>query len=201
MLEGGGTHQARGRYRPLAMNPAVDRPLLLFPIEILNRELDYRLFLAAMCAANGSRVVLGQHNVLHKLLPQFHSGIYVGKNIFPTLFNIPGVARLYNALAERDFGLVHLDEEGAVFLGGEEEAWRHALLLRLDPRVLSTDDEVCVWGRFQERVFNALDPPPVVRVSTTGHPRFDLLRETYRWFYRDEIDRLHARYGDNLLLF
>lgn len=201
MLKGRGTHQASARYRPFPVNPAADRPLLVFPIEILNRELDYRIFLAAMCAAQGSRVLLGQHNVLHKLLPRLRSGVYVGKNIFPTLFNIPGFDRVYNGLAERDFGLVHLDEEGAVFLGSDEEAWRTALLLRLDPRVLSVHDEVCVWGRFQERAFAALDPSPVASVTATGHPRFDLLRERYRWFYRDEIDRLHTRYGDNILLF
>ena len=157
--------------------------------------------LGAMCAGRGSRVILGQHDVVRRLLPQLRAGVYVGKNIFLTDFSSPDVAQHYRVLKEREFGLVHLDEEGAVYQGNEQETWRRALLMRLDPRVLSADDEICVWGTFQSSIYRGLDPPPLARVTATGHPRFDLLREHYRWFYHDDVESLHTRYGNDFVLF
>jgi hypothetical protein len=41
---------------------------LLFPIEIMNRELDFRLFLAAYCARPNNRIFIGQTDAIYRVI-------------------------------------------------------------------------------------------------------------------------------------
>ena len=60
---------------------------ILLPIETINRELDFKLFLGVMYARQDNRIYIGQHDLLHNdLLPLLRGGIYVGKNVFLTHF-------------------------------------------------------------------------------------------------------------------
>ena len=118
---------------------------LLFPIDITNRELDFRLFLACLCVREDRRIWIGSRKIIHRLVTSGRGGIYVGKNIFdgPTDKQLDR----YHELKERDFRLVHIDEEGAVYPGAAE-AWKVELRDRIDPTCLAKDDFVCTWGDF-----------------------------------------------------
>ena len=119
---------------------------LLFPVEIINRELDFRLFLACFCARENNRIWIGRPRVLYSLANAMRGGIYVGKNIF----GLPPIITLhrYHNLKKRDFKFIQLDEEGAVYYG-DQEGWKRELSWRFNPTCLEAEDYICTWGDFQ----------------------------------------------------
>lgn len=166
----------------------MDKINVLFPLEVINRDLDYRLFLAAEAAHEGNRIFVGQHDAIHRLSKSMEGGIYLGQYAFRSLFPLETTER-YRDIKSRGFTLIHLHEEGAIYYGGPDD-WKKALQQRIDPRVLDETDWVCTWGDFQRDAFLELAPRCAEHVRTTGHPRFDLLRPEYRGYYEAEVGTL-----------
>lgn len=172
---------------------------LLFPVEIMNRELDFRLFLAVLCAKPGNRVVVGQHDALFRLARHLRGAVYVGKNIFNrSKFPETDLTR-YRALKRSRSVLVHLHEEGAFYFGGRED-WGPVLRRRLDPTFLESDDHVCTWGSFQRDYYRSLSPRCGANIQATGHPRFDLLKPAYRAYFDEDAAALRRRLGEFILV-
>ncbi len=170
---------------------------LLFPVETINRELDYRLAMALMAARKDNRIFIGLHETLMRLASRVRGGVYLGKNAIRPHF--PDALDDYQLLKERGFVFVHFDTEGAVYPGAEDR-WRQILRQRLDPRHLSSDDFVCTWGDFQRDVYREMEPACVDNIRTTGHPRFDLYGRRWRSYYAADAARLRARYGEFILV-
>lgn len=178
------------------MSSATKIPVLL-PVETINRELDFRLFLANKFANAHNRIYIGQHDLIFRMAAHIKRGLWIGKNIF-ALFPQTEMTR-YNTLKENDFSIVHLDEEGAVY-PGDAEGWSRFLRLRLDPTCLEKDDHVCTWGDFQRDFYKAQDPACASNIVTTGHPRFDLYKPNYRGYYAADAAKIRERFGDFLLV-
>lgn len=174
-----------------------DKINLLFPVEIINRELDFRLFLACLGAHDDNRVWIGRPRTIYSLGSFMQEGVYVGKNIFGLPPNL--TLHRYDKLKRRGFKFVHLDEEGAVYRGGAE-SWRQELRRRFDPTCLAEDDYMCTWGDFQRDFYKSFEPKCSANVRTTGHPRFDLYKPDYRDYYAQAAKRLRERYGDFVLI-
>ncbi len=175
----------------------MNNPLnILFPIETINRELDFRLFLAAMYANSKRKIWIGQHDTVHSIIDGMRTGLYVGKNIFKT--EPPANLAVYNKLHEQDFRIVYLHEEGAFYLGNEDD-WRKVLERQYDVNVFNDKDFICTWGRFQAEANKTTAPQLANNIRVTGHPRFDLYKPEYRSFFEDDIKRLQARFGDYIL--
>jgi surface carbohydrate biosynthesis protein len=174
---------------------------VLFPIETNNRELDYRLFLAALCARPDTRVIIGQRHVISDVLRQMKNGLYVGQSVrpFQPVAPKPSIERRYRQFKENGFRLVMLDEEGGV-MAGDEERWKSWLDQRLDVRALHSDDHVCAWGDWQRDYYRSLNPACKENIVTTGHPRFDLYKPRFRSFYDSEVQRWKEQYGDFVLI-
>lgn len=171
---------------------------ILFPVETINRELDFRLFLAVLFADKSRRIFIGQHDLLDSLVPKMEGGLYVGKNLFKNEFPTSLLGN-YLRLKEHGFSVVHLDEEGAIYAGDEDE-WRNMLDRRLDVTVLREDDFVCTWGDFQARHYRSKNPLKPSNIRVTGHPRFDLYKDQYRVYYQQEVAELKEKYGRFILL-
>ena len=175
-----------------------DRVSLLFPIEGIDRELDFRLVLAGVCAGPGNRVLLAQHDLLHAHVESMRGGVYLGKNVFATLF--PTDLGRYNALRRRGLSFVHLDEEGLVARGGDPARWPEAFARRLDPSCLRPGDRVCAWGGWQRDFYRAKAPAISERIIATGHPRFELCKPRYRGYLDEEVSDLRRRFGTFVLV-
>jgi len=180
-----------------ARTPVDGGRAVFLPIEVGVRELDSRLLLACGLAEMGVTTVMGQHDALFKAAEGWREGVYVGKNMFLTIFPNAHTGR-YTTLKGKGFRFAHLDEEGAVF-GGDEDQWRWMLDGRLDPSVLSDDDQVCTWGDFQADHYSERCPSLADRVHVTGHPRFDVYRTPYRTLYESAAVDLRNRYGQFVL--
>jgi surface carbohydrate biosynthesis protein len=170
---------------------------ILFPIEIVNRELDYKLFLACMCARTGGRIYVGQHDTIYRLARHMRSGIYIGKNIFRKEWPFATLDR-YNRIKKNGFIFIHLDEEGAVY-NGLEEQWKAWLDRRLDPRCLAKEDSICTWGDFQRDYYRSLNPACKDNIVTAGYPKLDLYKDPFNRYYEDKTENIKRRYGDFIL--
>src|SRR5689334_15183590 len=120
---------------------------VLFPIETSNRELDARLMLAVRLAAPGRRFFLGSVRRINRLAPHVSTGVYLGHY---ALTQRKWHEHAYQGFKRRNFALVFLHEEGAIF-AGKEDSWR----ADLDRQIagirgkLAKDDWIAVWGEFQ----------------------------------------------------
>lgn len=171
---------------------------IFFPVETINRELDVRLFLACAYVRPKHRIFVGFHGVIYSLARRMRGGLFVGKHFLLKAAARESYAR-YHALKDRAFLCVHLDEEGAVYPGNEEN-WQHRLSWLLDPCALSAEDYVCTWGDFQRDYYLSLDPSCAANIRTTGHPRFDLYKLPYRRYFDADATRLKEKYGDFILI-
>jgi len=174
-----------------------DKINLLFPVEVMNREVDFRLFLACLCAQEDRRVWIGSPPMIYGVGTCARGGIYVGKNVLDLPRNVQ--LRRYHELKERDFRVIHLAEEGAVFRG-DAEGWKRELRGRFDATCLAENDYVCTWGDFQRDFYKSFEPKCEANIRTTGHPRFDLYKPAYRAYFAPEASRLRQRYGDFVLI-
>lgn len=172
---------------------------ILFPIETISRELDSRLVLAVQLAGRSRRIFLAQHSIFNDLIRKtpLRGGVYLGKQLMrPTLEE---TQVKYRSFKERDFSVVFLHEEGGIFTG-DENHWREQLDRQVYPSLLSEDDFLCTWGGFQGRHYQHENPECRARIEVTGHPRFDLLKPSYRRYYDDQVNRLRQRYGKYILI-
>jgi surface carbohydrate biosynthesis protein len=172
---------------------------ILFPLETLVRELDYRLALAVKYLKPHHRIFLGRTPHTFRLLDQMQGGLYLGKHLFQD-FKTPYGSSAYDLAKAKGFSVVHLSEEGAVFMGGDEYS-RLELDRQLDPNTLSQDDYVATWGEFQAKHYLSKRPDWTdEHVRVTGHPRFDLYRPEYRALYDDRVRNIKQRFGNFVLI-
>ncbi len=169
---------------------------IFFPIESIGRELDYKLLVAINLIEDGERIVFGQHDQIDKIILKSNSGIYFGKNIMRSTKQ-----SLYNKFKKNKISIVHLDEEGAIY-AGDQDNWRKTLTNRLNISKMHEDDYVCTWGKFQKDHFeklslNNLNKP---KINVTGNPRLDLLKKNYTEYFREEINSIKNKYGEFILI-
>ena len=169
---------------------------ILFPIETITRELDFKLYLAVLYATKDDKIYIGQHDYLFAISRFLTGGIYLGKNMFLRKKDDGWVDR-YTTLKLNNFKIIHLDEEGAVYWGGENE-WRRRLSRRLDISKISEDDIMCTWGNFQNKYYH--EATNVKNIQTTGHPRFDILKVKYKKYFEDDVNDLKNKFGDFVLI-
>lgn len=171
---------------------------ILFPVETINREIDFRIALAVMLASEDNRIFIGQHDVIHTMTKFMKHGIYVGKSVFPNSA-VRETGDRYNVLKENGIRLIYLDEEGGIFRGGAAE-WQQILGKQMDITRLQRDDYVCAWGEFQRQYYLSRSPSCASNIRATGHPRFDLYKPRFREYYRDDIAKLRAQYSPYVLI-
>ena len=54
---------------------------IFFPIEIIKRDLDYKMFLACLVLEKNQEAIIAQHDRIEKIMLKSNNGIYIGKNI------------------------------------------------------------------------------------------------------------------------
>ncbi|MDB9744293.1 hypothetical protein OAA91_02070 [Fibrobacterales bacterium] len=168
----------------------------LFPIETTARELDHKLLMAVKAIKPGVKVYVGEQQMVRNLSYIVKGGVFYGKH----LFGKPKFSDqdYYKRLKKNNFNLVHLNEEGAVWPGGDEE-WNYLLAQAERPSVLDSNDYMVVWGDWQKK-FNDNIEKHNTNVVVTGHPRFDLCRKKYTELFSSEVESLKETYGDFILV-
>lgn len=170
---------------------------LLFPIETINRELDYRLLLAACLAGKGHHIYIGQHDYLEKLVPHIKGGgLYLGKNIFHKSSDQEDFKH-YKILKDHGFDVLYMHEEGAVFEGDEND-WKKRIIKSYDTAVFDENDVVIDWGDFQADFDRQRTPK--AKVFATGHPRFELYKPQFKFYYQEKAQEYKEKYGRYIMV-
>ncbi|MBX3740905.1 MAG: hypothetical protein KF712_07940 [Akkermansiaceae bacterium] len=170
------------------------RKVLLFPVETIVRELDFRMILGLMVLRPDWQIIIGDHEVLLKLSLRLRNVVSVLKNV--TGGKYPWKYRRWKDLNHR---IIHLDEEGAIYEHGPDR-WKVDLDNRLIIRELDAGEHICTWGSFQAEHYRSLRPACADNVTATGHPRFDLCRPAFDKLYEEEVLQLRATYGKFILV-
>jgi len=171
------------------------KKVLLFPVEITTRELDFRLVLAALCIRPDWQILVGEHEQLNRLSFRLRNALFVGKDLFGKKY-----PRKYALYREQKIRVIQVPEEGAIY-EGRPENWKETIRLlntMRDITQIEPDDYVCTWGRFQAGVFAEMNLKAPVHV--VGHPRFDLCRPRFEALYNEEAEILRKRHGRFILI-
>lgn len=169
---------------------------ILLPIETINREIDFKLVLAALLSGKKNKIYIGQHNFLNSLMDQFKNGLYIGKNVFPrSAANEKG--ETINKIKSRGFKVIYLHEEGAVFKG-DPNNWKETLNRQYNTGFFDQNDVVCNWGKFQNQ--HDISRADHLNIQVTGHPRFDLYKPKWKAYFEIETSDIKKKYGDYILI-
>lgn len=163
---------------------------IVFGLETTSRELDARLALASLHARRDRRIFIAGGLTGQRLATDFEGALCVGKHLIHPTATTPTA---YVNAKRNGSVMVHLAEEGGVFMGDESD-WRWDLNHQLVPELLQAEDFVCTWGDFQRDHYRKRAPEPG-NIRTTGHPRFDLYKPRFRAIYDAERDELRRRFG------
>lgn len=168
----------------------------LFPIETIARELDHKILMGILISNPDNKVYVGDQQIIRTLSYFVKKGVFYGKHLFgKPMFSDTDY---YNRLKKNDINIVHLNEEGAVWPGGED-VWKYLLDQSERPAVLNDKDTMLTWGEWQAN-YNKSREDHSVKIKATGHPRFDLYNEKYIDYFKDDIDDILSSYSDYILI-
>ncbi len=169
---------------------------ILLPIETINREIDFKLTLAGLLVNGENTIYIGQHNFINLLLEKFQNGIYVGKNVFYD-FASKEKGDIYRKFKKKGFNIIYLHEEGAVFLGMEDQ-WRRTLSSQYNTEFFDSSDVICAWGEFQKK--HDLSRTKKAEVVVTGHPRFDLYKDNWTKYFDKQVNQIKSIHKEYILI-
>lgn len=171
----------------------------LFPVETIVRELDFRINLAFRLATSGDQVLIGRSDLINGLASSFPGSVYVGKNIF-SFSSSEERGFLLSRLKKHGIFLVYLHEEGGVYPGDIKNTssimQSHYNLDLLTPQ----SSIVCTWGDYQRECDSMRAPHLAGNIFSTGHPRFDLCKPEYSYYYKDEVSAIRRQYKKLILI-
>ena len=152
---------------------------VLIPIETTYRELLYKVYLCHQLAVKGFRCYLGRKSYINYLIRNLKGYIYVDKGYHQ------GVSeKIYEAVRQNNGIIINLDEEGGI------DYYDGSIITNRYPKTLFENaDLALMWGNQQyELVKNNMNKKNKVAVS--GHPRFELLKPEFHYFYEDEVNKI-----------
>ena len=163
--------------------------IVLIPIEIASRELLFKVFLCHCLTLKGFTCYLGKKSFIWHLAREMEGYLYIDKG-----YHEGHSEKIYKLVRSKSGYIVSLDEEGAVDFSDNK-----TLLKRYSKSVFQSLDQVFLWGKGQFDILknNIQDTS---KVSITGHPRFELLKPKYNFFYEKEVNKIKDKYGDFILI-
>ena len=117
--------------------------LFLLPLEVCNRDLNWKLLLAQKILKPGDLALVGHHDVINSFvcLSRIASN-YIGKNLFETA--PPADQTIYQALKKTCSRLFYLHDEGIFF--GDENNWHKCYSNLVDSSCIQPPDVVFAWS-------------------------------------------------------
>jgi len=162
---------------------------LIIPVETQVREMDAKILLSCVAAEHGFPVIIGSRAYVHYQVASFPRGVYLAKSLRTLSI------RMFKILRQLGHEIVAWDEEG-LLRWPDTEYYRQ----RLSPITLGRISHLLAWGLDNVRVFRDYPGYSGVPIHITGNPRIDLMRPELREYYKPQVDALHERYGDFVLV-
>ena len=166
------------------------KPPLIIPVENQVRELDPKLLLACIAARRGFASIIGSHREIDFRIASFPRGLYLNKSM--TERNL----KMFQIMRRIGHAILTWDEEALIHLPPEIYYSR-----RLSPTAIRYVSHLFAWGEDNAELWRRYPEfPKDLPIHITGNPRNDMLRPELQAFYADEIQAIHDRFGDYLLV-
>ncbi len=162
---------------------------IIIPVETQVRELDAKLLLACVAAERGFPVIIGSRAFVHYKVSALPRGVYLAKSMRTLSI------RMFAILRQLGHEIVAWDEEG-LMRWPDAEYYRS----RLSPVTMGQISHLIAWGPDNARVFREYPGYAGTPIHVAGNPRIDLLREELRDYYQPEIQDIHNRYGEFVMI-
>ena len=167
-----------------------NKPLLLIPVENQVRELDPKLLLACVAAAQGFSSVIGSRREMEFNIDAFPRSIYLSKSM--TIRSL----LFFWAAKKFDHEIISWDEEALVHLPADTYFSR-----RLDSKAIRYVSHLFAWGADNKELWSQYPYLPAnTPIHITGNPRSDMLRPEMQAFYQDEVRQLREKYGNFIMI-
>lgn len=165
--------------------------MFLFPIEVSNRELIPKLYLALKFAETGKSSFVGQKAKIWGAISHIKNPIYFDKG-----YHKGESEKIYKKIKNNDGIIISLDEENGVDLR-DNSTLNH----RFTEYALNTFDLIFLWGSAQfdylkQNRNNFSDK----KTFAYGHTRFELLTSEFQSIYTNEVKAIQEKYGDFILI-
>ncbi len=161
---------------------------MVIPVEILARELDGKLLLAACAKERGWNVIIGGMEAVKKAVPHLPPFVYFGKSARSTN------AKLFARLKELGHEVVVLDEEGLVRQSDDIYLMKH------EKDALKNVDLLLTWGDDSRDLWRRSGMLHGVPVEAAGNPRVDMLLPQLQPYHDEDIRAIRKRFGDYVLV-
>lgn len=163
------------------------RRTIVFPVEILARELDSKLLLTLCAKERGWKAVIGGQDAINDFVHRRGPCVYFGKSARS------GDTELFAELKALGHQVVVLDEEALVRQSD------HIFLMKHDSDALKNVDLLLTWGQDSREMWQRSGMLDGLRVETVGNPRVDMLLPQLRQYHQETVDDIERRYGDFVL--
>jgi surface carbohydrate biosynthesis protein len=165
--------------------------LLFLPIEIVERELESKLLVAAEAISRGYSAVLGRYSMMPEIAKKAGFGFYIHK-----AHTDYRAGKLFIPLEEAGLQCGALDEEGLVFPSFASYAKQ-----RVGTGISFAHlDTIMTWGDEQRSYLAKSFPEYSSKMVSVGNPRIDLLKHPYRGGFEEKISAIRREHGEFILI-
>lgn len=162
---------------------------LVFPMEIVEREMLGNALLGIEAVSRGWNVILGTKRAVFDAAPHLPESLVFLKSIMSCeIHNMRNLKRAGHKLA-------CLDVEGLVYTSVNE-----FITTRFDPETVAELELAMFWGDIQRDAAAQAFPAQAHRFHTTGTPIVDLWRAPLHNLFRQEAESLRERYGKYIII-
>ena len=169
--------------------PPSETRWLHIPMEIVDRELYPKLFLASEAIKNGWQCVLGTKRALLDAADSLPPGVVYLKSVIPSEYN--------NMMTFKKHGhrLVSLDEEGLI-----QSSLETLVTARYCDKTVAQTEQFFCWGDIQREALQDAYKPHASKFKTTGSPTADLWSLKAKDVYKEQVEALQERFGKYILI-
>lgn len=164
------------------------KKLLYLPVETVVRDLDANIFLGYEAMKRGYPVVIGSLEGSDNHAKYQDGGIMITKHwekSFPYDFTNPN---------RQKFMYIGFHPEGLVF---KDRFFGEKMNVTGKSEKLDIN---FVYGTYQKKLLEEVNPKLSPILKPVGHPRFDLLRKEFHYLYSKNVNRLKKKYGRFILI-
>lgn len=165
---------------------SMNRKTILFSIELADRELFAKTWLAMEMVKRGFRVYIGTFRAIHEIRHKIKSCIFFHKSSYKR--------RALQYKRQMGAVIAVMDEEAGIAIPSRNlDAFCQ---FRYGPINKEAYDYVFTIGNGYTRRLQAMPNLEGVRVVTTGWPRIDLWREDYAGIHAEKVAAIRKQHGD-----
>lgn len=173
-------------------------PIIIQPIDNIERDLDWKLVFAAENAKNGMSTIICHAAVLNFFIEKSNKAIWLGR--FPTASGTTlSDSKLLELCKYSNINFLFLPDEGAFYF---IEEYLCAVLLKNAMHAVNKNcvKNILFWGSYQKQICEQNFSEHKNKYIVTGMPRFDLCENEYSWIDESDVAQIKKIFNNFILI-